>query len=576
MQPNPALPSPLAERLSSPLASPAAWRQRWPALARALGIGVREPVVLALSGGADSVLLLHWLRACGETPVTAVHVHHGLRGAEADADAEFCRELCRSLDVPFRLRHADLSDARGSIEDAARRARYAVLYEEARAARVRVLLTAHHADDALEGVLMRWVRGSDLPGLVGPEASGARVGPQGWKLRLARPLLGLRRDEIRRLLTAADLTWREDGSNADPRFTRNRVRNEFLPRVEAIAGSEGVEHLRHFAQAVERLEHELSERTAQLVWSPLPAVAATRRREDSTLGGALPRARLRSLPRALRRRALWRLLLEATTEAPSRALLDQLVSELDSSECARHGLRGGWILRLNRSSLELHPPLEALLGEPRDAEHQLRFNFADSARASRPSPWIAALAAPAGGFVLPVPGSVTLPDGRRIVASLVPGVVPGLDPGAATHSGPRPIPRPIPRTPSTVELDAAGLPTSLRVRWPAPGDRFHPFGAAGSRPLRRFLADAGVPSRERRLVPLVYADSELVWVAGLRPAHPRRVTAPTAVRLRLELQSGSPWRPQREDPERAERSNGRERQLELFRAAGALDARPRA
>jgi tRNA(Ile)-lysidine synthase len=525
---------------------------------------VREPVLLALSGGADSVLLLHWLRACGETPVTAVHVHHGLRGAEADGDAEFCLELCRSLDVPFRLRHADLREARGSLEDAARRERYAVLYEEARAARVRVLVTAHHADDALEGVLMRWVRGAELPGLIGPQASAERIGPQGWKLRLARPLLGLRRDEIRRLLNDAGLGWREDGSNADPRFTRNRVRNEFLPRVESIAGPEGVEHLRHFAQAVERLEHDLSERTAQLVWSPLPAVAATRRREDSTLGGAVPRARLGSLPRALRRRALWRLLLEATAEAPSRELLDRLVSELDSGACARHGLRGGWILRLNRSSVELHPPLEALLGERRDAEHQLRFDFADAARSARPSPWIAALAAPAGGFVLPVPGSVTLPDGRRIVASLVPA-----SPNDAAQ-------RPIPRTPSTVEIDASGLPTSLRVRWPAPGERFHPFGALGSRPLRRFLADAGVPSRERRLVPLVYAERELLWVAGLRPSHPRRVREQTGVRLRLELHSGSPWRPQREELERAERSVGRERQHELFRTFTSLEAPPSA
>lgn len=528
---------------------PGAWRERWPALARPLGLSLREPVVLGLSGGADSVLLLHWLRSAEETPVTAVHVHHGLRGADADADAEFCRELCRSLDVPFRLRRADLNGARGSLEEAARNARYAALVEEARASRVRVLLTAHHADDALEGVLMRWVRGADLPGLRGPQPSGERLGGDGWRVRVVRPLLGMRREEVRQLLASAGFAWREDSSNDDPRFTRNRVRNQLLPRVAEITGASGVEHLRRFAQAVEQLEGELSARTAQLAWAPLPAVSATRRREDRSLGGALPRARLGSLPRALRRRALWRLLLEATQQAPSRALLDQLVSELDEPGCARHGIQGGWVVRLNRSSLELHPPLEKLLAEPADGARQHSFGFGESGRTSRPSAWISSLTAPPGGFVLPAPGSVTLPDGRRILATLVP------------HD----TARPIPRSPTLVELDARALPTSLRVRWPAPGERFHPLGCVGSRPLRRFLADAGVPARERRLVPLVFANDELMWVAGLRPAHPRRISETTSVRLRLELHSGSPWRAQRDELERAPPSPARERQHELFR-----------
>lgn len=553
MQPRTSIPQPVREPLLGSASGgaqwPGAWSERWPALSRALGLSLREPVILGLSGGADSVLLLHWLRATGETPITAVHVHHGLRGAEADADAEFCRELCRSLDVPFRLRRADLSGASGSLEEAARNARYAALVEEARAARVRVLLTAHHADDALEGVLMRWVRGSELAGLTGPQASGERRAPDGWRVRVVRPLLGMRREELRELLGSAGLTWREDSSNDDPRFLRNRVRNQLLPRVVEISGESSLEHLRRFAQAVEQLEGELSARTAQLAWTPIPAVSATRRREDRSLGGALPRARLGSLPRALRRRALWRLLLEATQQAPSRALLDQLVSELDQPGCARHGIQGGWIVRLSRSNLELHPPLEKLLAEPADSAHQLEFGFGASGRNARTSAWVNSLAAPADGFVLPAPGSVTLPDGRRIVATLVP------------HEAARAIPR----SPTVVELDARGLPTSLRVRWPAPGERFHPLGCSGTRPLRRFLADAGVPARERRLVPLVFAQSELIWVAGLRPSHPRRISDTTRSRLRLELQSGSPWRAQRDELEHTPTSSARERQLDLFR-----------
>lgn len=531
-----------------PAAHAPAWSERWPALARAQGVALSEPVVLALSGGADSVLLLHWLHAARETPITAVHVHHGLRGREADDEADFCRELCRSLDVPFRLRRADLSAAEGSLEAQARNARYGLLLEEAQALRVRLLVTAHHSDDALEGVLMRWVRGTELPGLVGPAPDGQWRSRGGWRVRVLRPLLGLRRHEIRELLSGAQLSWREDSSNADPRFTRNRVRAQLLPRIEALAGAEGVEHLRRFAQAVEQLESDLSARTAHLAWSELPAVSATRRREDRTLGGTLSRARLHALPRALRRRALWRLLLEATQEAPSRAQLDELVSALDERDSSRHGLRGGWIVRLNRTHFELHPPLEKLFDGPRDASRQLSLGFGDGERSPRPSAWVASLAAPREGFVLPTPGAVTLPDGRRISATLVPH-----DPQRA-----------IPRTPSVVELDARDLPPRLSVRWPASGERFQPLGCVGTRPLRRFLADAGVPARERRLVPLVFAHDELLWVAGLRPAHPRRVQDSTRMRLRLELHSGSPWRAGRDDSANRHAPSSRARQLELY------------
>jgi tRNA(Ile)-lysidine synthetase-like protein len=141
----------------------------------------------------------------------------------------------------------------------------------------------------------------------------------------------------------------------------------------------------------------------------------------------------------------------------------------------------------------------------------------------RESAWIAQLAAPELGFVLPVPGSVTLPDGRRLVAQL-------FDADAS---------RPVPRSAETVELDAADLPARLTVRWPRSGDRFRPLGAPGSRALRRFLADQGVPRGERKLVPIVLAGAEILWCAGLRPAHGARITGATRRRLRLELHSSS-------------------------------------
>lgn len=492
-------------------------RERWSRLASALGLAPREPVVLAFSGGADSVLLLHWLCVSDPRPaVIAVHVHHGLRGAEADADAEFCAATCRAAGVSFRLRRVALDPQLPALEERAREARYRVLLEEARRARVGVLLTAHQADDALETTLMRWMRGTDLAGLAGIDAVSAR-----GRVRLIRPLLALRRAEVRQLAEHAGLAWREDSSNHDPRFTRTRVREAFLPELERLAGASAVDNLRHFAQAVDALERQLSARTAELEWKPLLARHATRRKDDSVLGGTLRRSQLARLPSALRRRALWRLVVQGTSHAPSRRLLALLEQDIDSGACVRRTLPGGWRLCLRSLVLELHPPLEALAERTSQAWLPFR-ELAGGATGPRAGAWLARLEAPPEGFHLPVPGSVTLPDGRRIVATWSDG-----DPQ-----------RPVPRDARVVELDPAARPDHLRVRWPREGDRFHPLGAPGSRPLRRFLADARVPSAERRFVPVVWREGELLWVAGLRPAESAKVGPASAVRLRLELLGG--------------------------------------
>ena len=161
------------------------WSRRWRALARARAIGADEKLLLALSGGADSVLLLHWLAAARPRPaVLAVHVDHGLRGAESAEDARFCGELCQALAVPLVVRRIELERDGPDLEARARAARYAVLAEEARAAGHLTLLTGHHGDDVLETLLTKWVRGSELAGLRGPRAPSA-----GWR-RAARRACG--------------------------------------------------------------------------------------------------------------------------------------------------------------------------------------------------------------------------------------------------------------------------------------------------------------------------------------------------------------------------------------------------
>jgi tRNA(Ile)-lysidine synthase len=496
--------------MTAPARSTADWSERWPRLARAAGITPEEKLLLALSGGADSVLLLHWLATARPRPdVRAAHVDHGLRGAESDGDARFSAELCRSLGVPFACLRAELDPSASGLEARARSARYTLLAAEAQRTGGRTLLTGHHSDDALETVLMRWMRGTELAGLRGPRAAftwnaGASAGSG---VRVVRPLLALRREEVRTLLAARGLTWREDSSNADTRFTRNRVRNAFLPLLEELGGEGAIEDLRAFSRAVEELEGDLARLTAHLAWREAPYAAAARGLGERALGGVLARAELMPLARPLMRRALWRLLTEGTGAAPSRTVLERVLDGLTAGRTGRHALAGGWHLVLRARELVLVPPRRPPALAPPAAQPWLPF----------PAPVLVAL--PATSFVLPLPGILTLPDGRRISAELV------------RVAGERPVPR----EPRVVELDARELHGPLGVRFPAPGDRFHALGAPGSKRLVRYLADRGIPREERAHVPLVTAGAEILWVVGCGPCERRRVRPESDWRVVLAL-----------------------------------------
>ena len=233
------------------------------------GLAPTEPVLLALSGGADSVYLLTALAKAEPRPrVLAVHVDHRLRGDESREDAAFCARTCAKLGIPFSSREVEVDPEGPNLEARAREARYKALALEARNAGLTTILTGHHEDDALETLLLRWMRGSALPGLAGLKArnilgrDSSTGDARSEQLTVVRPLLSMRREEVRRLLRDSGMDWREDSSNESPRFTRNRVRNELMPEIAETCGEGGFENLRAFASAVESLEEELAARTA--------------------------------------------------------------------------------------------------------------------------------------------------------------------------------------------------------------------------------------------------------------------------------------------------------------------------
>lgn len=183
----------------------------------------REPLLVAVSGGVDSVVLLHLLNSLPprERPrLVAAHFDHRLRGAASATDARFVRSLCRRWGVDCRIGRARPWKDRANLEARARELRYRFLGETARKLGLRKILTAHHADDQAETFLIRWVQGAGLRGLGGMSFSrpleGERV--------LVRPLLLVSREEILAYARAHHLPYREDPTNASDSFLRSRVR----------------------------------------------------------------------------------------------------------------------------------------------------------------------------------------------------------------------------------------------------------------------------------------------------------------------------------------------------------------
>jgi tRNA(Ile)-lysidine synthase len=455
-----------------------------------------ERILVAVSGGADSTALLLCLkRLAREMRLTlaAAHLNHRLRGAEGDADAEFVRRLCADHGIPCVTEALDVrrqAEAEGgNLENVARRLRYDFLRRAAAQAGARKVAVGHNRDDQAETVLFRLLRGAGVQGLAAiPPMHG--IAPD---CVVIRPLLDCRRASILEYLGDVGAAWREDSSNADLGYARNRIRRELLPYLEGRFNPRVADTLAREA-ALAREAWDFIETHAEAAWDAL-----SRDTGEGGAGGAhedgevsLPVAGLATLHPALRRQVLRRALRERLgdlegVEAAHVASLDALC--LRTSGDGETDLPGGFkgVRRFDRLSIR---------GGDREP----------------PPP-------PAFSRELPVPGSCLVPEISAEFRCTVIRTPADME-AEARESDRRAL------------LDCEALPASLTIRSRKPGDR---YGGAGHRKVKKLLAGRKVPCGRRGALPMLAAGDAVVWIPGFAPARGYAARADAAKCLLVEV-----------------------------------------
>ncbi|OFW08003.1 MAG: tRNA lysidine(34) synthetase TilS [Acidobacteria bacterium RIFCSPLOWO2_02_FULL_67_36] len=442
-------------------------------------------VVAALSGGPDSVALVHLLRELqdrGELTVAGVaHFNHQLRGAEADADEAFCAALAADLGLAIEIGRGDVRafalDEGRSIEDAARQVRYAFLNEAADRLDADVVAVGHSRDDQAETFLLRLLRGSGPRGL-------AAILPRAG--RIVRPLLDIPRADLREYLRGRAVAFREDATNADVSIPRNRVRHELLPYLERDFSPGIVEVLAREAAIARADEDRLQ----------AEAIEAARSSVSATTGAAgeprvqIDRTALTSVHPALAVRVA-RLALGSLGERGFigfehlERFLEFAREAGDGAVLSLPGRRA--VIRGRHVVLDVEPNRK----KTRKEQNSFR-------------------------VLLSIPGEVTLERmGWAVSAERLDG---DAWPGRRWLARAAEVP---------VSADALHLPLAVRCR--RDGDRFRPLGLGGrAKKLQDFLVDRKIPRETRDLLPLVVdADDRIVWVVGQSIDEDFRVTEPS-------------------------------------------------
>jgi len=423
-----------------------------------------QRVGVAVSGGPDSVCLLHVLRELAprwDLRLTVLHLDHELRGEESRADAEFVRDLAAAMGLPFVLETGLRREPGDNLEQAAREARLEFFRRVRQVGTVDCVATGHTRSDQAETVLFRFLRGSGTAGLAGirPVTSDG----------LVRPLIEVERAEVERYLREQGVAWRVDSSNASTEFARNRIRQELLPQLTRDwnpALAETLAHMAEWAQGEESYwAAELARLVSEQVVEDPPAVLL---RAD----------RLAGLPAAVARRLVRRAVEMAKGDLRGIGF-EHLAGILELAHLGEgHG-------RLQAPGLDIFRSFEWLRIAPPSGDTLANRNYR---------------------FPLPVPGAVRVPGQKWVVKTELFENTNVTKETGDVYNG------------CVGCLDWKRISGSLEVRNWRPGDQYQPASRAGAEKIKVLFHEARVPLWERRHWPVVTMGDAIVWARRFGPA----------------------------------------------------------
>jgi tRNA(Ile)-lysidine synthase len=483
-------------------------------------ISSEEIVVVGVSGGADSVCLLHILakhrRRLGIKLHTA-HLNHLLRGAESEADAEYVSNLADSLGIPITIGKQDVAAYRiernCSIEEAARELRYAFLGRVAREVGANRIATGHTRDDHVETILMHILRGTGINGLCGlgpcspmayerqemslPAETASIAKGQRSGLLIIRPLLNITREETVIYCQEHQLAPRVDSSNLSPSFFRNRLRLQLLPLLRQYNPSLDQALLRLADIAKE--DKAFIEQQASELWDEVA------RQENNTV--YLDKKQFTSLPIALQRQLL--------RAAVTRLAGDARDIEVNHIEAARK---------------LINKPAGKRISLPHGLICQGGYNEIVVANAAKQTQLPPCPFPPLSDEVpLKVPGKIVF-SGWQVIASIVQERTDySLSRDALSTN------EDTCQSKLVADFDLHKTGTELFIRQRRPGDRFQPLGLSMPKKLYEFMVDAKIPRSWRGHIPIVCSPQQIIWVVGWRIDDRVKATQASKEILRLEF-----------------------------------------
>lgn len=462
-----------------------------------------DRVVVGVSGGVDSVVLLNLLCALNDRGgwslrLHVAHLNHQLRGKEADEDAAFVEQLARSLQLALTVETADVAaEAQGiSVEEAGRAARFAFFERVCIKADAQIVALAHQADDNAETILYRILRGTGMRGLRGIQAS--RPIRDGSDVRLVRPMLGMGREEIEAYAREQNIEYRTDVSNASADFTRNRIRHALMPLLREQFNPQVTEALLRLADQAKGLDSYLTETGERL----LESLVIEEDAGQVVLHGPALARKARVLQTHVIREAILRLGVgeRDLTYAHLNAVAD-LAAEHEGSKSI--DLPGGLRAARRYDRLVLHRP----------------------GRKRSPS---------SDRVPVPMDGTTALPGlGLQITAEILPADEVDINAYIKNRAN---------RGQEVNEewLDADQIHPPLTARSRRPGDRFLPLGMTGVKKLSDFFIDEKVDPLRREQTILLCDQLGPIWIVPFRIDHRVRLTRVTKRVLKLKA---SPLQP---------------------------------